>query len=170
MKLNKPKFWTPDALRRQYAALPYRIADEVEVLLISSRESGRWVLPKGWPMKGRKPHAAAAQEALEEAGVKGKIAKESVGFYHYVKRMKNGTQQTCHVTVFPMRVSRQLKSWPEMHQRTTRWFPLHEAAGLVGEPELQEVIRNFEASPEGKAAEAEAEAEAEAIAEIRTPD
>ncbi len=159
MRTDKPKFWTADALRRQYAALPYRIADEVEVLLISSRESGRWVLPKGWPMKGRKPHAAAAQEALEEAGVVGKISKDSVGFYHYVKRMKNGTQQTCHVTVFPMKVSRQRKTWPEMYQRTTHWFPLHEAAGLVGEPELQDVIRNFEASPEGKAAEAEAEAE-----------
>ncbi len=165
MKSGKLKFWTPDALRRQYAALPYRIADEVEVLLISSRETRRWILPKGWPMKGRKPHAAAAQEALEEAGVKGKISKEPVGFYHYLKRMKNGSQQTCHVTVFPMRVSRQRKTWPEMHQRVTRWFPLHEAAELVGEPELQEVIRNFVASPEGIAAEAEAEAEWEVEAD-----
>jgi 8-oxo-dGTP pyrophosphatase MutT (NUDIX family) len=168
LRLHKPKLWTPDALRRQYAALPYRIADDVEVLLISSRESRRWVLPKGWPRKGRKPHAAAAQEALEEAGVMGKISKDPVGVYHYVKRMKNGSQQTCHVTVFPMRVSRQLKVWPEMHQRTARWFPLHEAAGLVGEPELQDVIRNFEASSEGKAAEAEAEAEVKA--EANPPD
>ena len=148
----------PNEPRRHYAALPYRITDEVEVLLISSRETRRWILPKGWPMKGRKPHAAAAQEALEEAGVVGKIGKEPVGIYHYIKRMKNGSQQLCHVTVFPMNVARQRKVWPEMDQRVTRWFPLAEAADLVGEPELQEVIRNFEASPEGQAAEAAAEA------------
>ena len=143
---------------RQYAALPYRITDEVEVLLISSRQTRRWILPKGWPMKGRKPHAAAAQEALEEAGVTGKMGKEPVGVYHYTKRMKNGSQQRCHVTVFPMLVERQRKVWPEMDQRVTRWFPLAEAADLVGEPELQHVIRNFEASPEGQAAEAAAPA------------
>jgi 8-oxo-dGTP pyrophosphatase MutT (NUDIX family) len=83
----------PNEPHRQYAALPYRITDEVEVLLISSRETRRWILPKGWPMKGRKPHAAAAQEALEEAGVVGKIGKDPVGIYHYIKRMKNGSQQ-----------------------------------------------------------------------------
>ena len=158
MKNGKPKIRDPNEPRRQYAALPYRVTDEVEVLLISSRETRRWILPKGWPMKGRKPHAAAAQEALEEAGVVGKIGKDPVGTYHYIKRMKNGSQQLCHVTVFPMRVSRQRKVWPEMDQRTTRWFPLAEAAELVGEPELQDVIRNFEASPEGLAAEAAAEA------------
>ena len=155
---NGKSIQPPNEPRRQYAALPYRITDEVEVLLISSRETRRWILPKGWPMKGRKPHAAAAQEALEEAGVVGKIGKEPVGIYHYIKRMKNGSQQLCHVTVFPMNVARQRKVWPEMDQRVTRWFPLAEAADLVGEPELQEVIRNFEASPEGLAAEAAAEA------------
>ena len=136
----------PKEPRRQYAALPYRITDEVEVLLISSRETRRWVLPKGWPMKGRKPHAAAAQEALEEAGVVGKIGKEPVGIYHYMKRKKNGSQQLCHVTVFPMNVIRQRKVWPEMNQRTTRWFSLREAGAHVDEPELQDVIRNFQAS------------------------
>ena len=146
MKSNKPKFLDPKEPRPQYAALPYRITDKVEVLLISSRETRRWVLPKGWPMKGRKPHAAAAQEALEEAGVVGKIGKEPVGFYHYTKRMKNGSQQLCHVTVFPMNVARQRKVWPEMDQRTTRWFLLSEAAVLVVEPELQDVLRNFIAS------------------------
>ena len=154
LKAPKP----PIAPHRQYAALPYRITDEVEVLLVSTRETRRWILPKGWPMKGRKPHAAAAQEALEEAGVTGKMGKEPVGVYHYTKRRKNGSQQRCHVTVFPMLVERQRKVWPEMDQRVTRWFPLAEAADLVGEPELQHVIRNFEASPEGQAAEAAAPA------------
>ena len=130
--------------RNQYAALPFRSGDRIEVMLVSSRETRRWVLPKGWPMKGRKPHATAAREALEEAGLVGDISKEPIGTYHYLKRRKNGSTTPCRVTVFPMRVVRQRKSWPEKDQRVTKWFPLAEAAGLVHEEELQEVIRNFE--------------------------
>ena len=134
----------PKRLRRQYAALPFRRDGEIEVLLVSSRETRRWVLPKGWPMKGRKPHAAAKREALEEAGVVGRIAKTPVGDYHYVKRLKNGAQQLCSVTVFPMEVDRQRKRWQEMDQRTTRWFPLQEAVEAVDEPELRRVLKAFE--------------------------
>lgn len=137
--------------RPQYAALPYRIHDGVEILLISSRDTGRWVLPKGWPMQGRTPYGTAAREALEEAGVVGKISHEPVGQYHYMKRKKSGREVLCQVTVFPMLVERQRKTWPEMHQRITRWFPLAEAAALVNEAELQQVIRNFAALPEAKA-------------------
>jgi len=137
--------------RPQYAALPYRIREGVEVLLISSRDTGRWVLPKGWPMQGRTPSGTAAREALEEAGVVGKISDQPVGSYHYMKRKKSGREVLCHVTVFPMQVERQRKTWPEMHQRRTYWFPLAEAATLVNEPELQQVIRNFAALPEAKA-------------------
>jgi 8-oxo-dGTP pyrophosphatase MutT (NUDIX family) len=136
--------------RPQYAALPYRIHEGIEVLLISSRDTGRWVLPKGWPMQGRTPYGTAAREALEEAGVVGKVSHEAVGAYHYMKRKKSGREVLCHVTVFPMLVERQRKTWPEMHQRVTRWFPLAEAAGLVNEPELQQVIRNFSALPEAQ--------------------
>jgi 8-oxo-dGTP pyrophosphatase MutT (NUDIX family) len=131
--------------RLQYAALPYRRKPSVEILLISSRETKRWVLPKGWPMKGRKPHAAAAREAMEEAGLVGKIAKEAVGSYHYYKRLKNGANVWCEVVVFPMLVEKQRKSWPEKAQRTTRWFPLSEAAEAVAEPDLKAVILAFAA-------------------------
>ncbi len=134
--------------RPQDAALPYRIHDGVEILLISSRDTGRWVLPKGWPMQGRTPSGTAAREALEEAGVVGKISSEPIGHYHYMKRKKSGREVLCHVTVFPMLVERQRKSWPEMHQRRTCWFALSEAAALVNEPELQQVIRNFAALPD----------------------
>jgi 8-oxo-dGTP pyrophosphatase MutT (NUDIX family) len=130
--------------RNQYAALPFREDGALEVMLVSSRETRRWILPKGWPMKGRKPHGTAAREALEEAGLVGKMGKEPVGTYHYLKRRKNGSSLLCRVTVFPMRVQRQRKSWPEKDQRVTRWFAIEEAADLVQEPELQEVIRNFE--------------------------
>ena len=129
--------------RLQYAALPFRDIDGVEIMLISSRETRRWVLPKGWPIKGEKPHAVAAIEALEEAGLSGDVAKKALGGYHYLKRMRNGAALLCEVRVFALRVLQQHKKWPERGQRTTRWFPAHEAATLVHEPELQALIRAF---------------------------
>ncbi len=128
----------------QYAALPWRMGKTLEVMLVSSRETRRWVIPKGWPMKGRKPHATAAIEALQEAGLLGKIEKVAVGAYHYHKRLKNGAVLLCRVDVFPLRVARQRKSWPEKRQRITKWFPRSEAALLVHEPELTRLIMTFE--------------------------
>ena len=112
-------------------------------MLVTSRDSRRWVIPKGWPMKGRSPHGAAAMEASEEAGLVGKIEKKKLGSFHYRKRLKNGAALLCRVDVFPMRVSRQLKNWPEMHQRVTHWFPWVTAAEQVVEPELKELILAF---------------------------
>lgn len=129
--------------RVQYAALPFRAGPQPEIMLVSSRETKRWVLPKGWPMKGRKPHAAAAQEALEEAGLVGKIEKKSIGAYHYVKNLRNGAAILCRVEVFPMQVERQRKTWRERDQRITRWFPIERAAEAVREPELAGIIRAF---------------------------
>jgi 8-oxo-dGTP pyrophosphatase MutT (NUDIX family) len=134
---------TAAAPGRQYAALPYRYLHSLEILLISSRETRRWVIPKGWPMKGRKPHAVAAREALEEAGVVGRIGKRPVGSYQYVKRLKNGAPLLCTVEVFPMMVERQRDRWREQDQRTARWFPAEEAAAAVEEPELQALIDEF---------------------------
>jgi 8-oxo-dGTP pyrophosphatase MutT (NUDIX family) len=133
--------------RIQYAALPFRESPRREVMLVSSRETKRWVLPKGWPMKGRKPHAAAAQEALEEAGLVGKIEKKPLGSYHYVKKLRNGAAILCRVDVFPLEVARQRKNWREREQRITRWFPAEEAAEAVREPELARIIRAFAQAP-----------------------
>ncbi|MDE2362197.1 MAG: NUDIX hydrolase [Hyphomicrobiales bacterium] len=131
------------ASRRQYAALPYRNRERLEIMLVSSRETRRWVLPKGWPMKGKKPHAVAATEALEEAGLLGKIAKKPVGSYHYIKRMSNGAALACEVDVFPFRVQKQRKNWREQDQRLTSWFEAAEAAHLVDEPELSDILLTF---------------------------
>jgi 8-oxo-dGTP pyrophosphatase MutT (NUDIX family) len=137
----------------QFAALPWRKAgDGLEVLLVTSRESKRWVIPKGWPMKGRKAHLAAAREALEEAGVTGRIARKPAGSYGYLKRLKNGAPLECRVQVFPLKVERQRKSWPERHEREARWFPAGEAAEAVDEPELRALIAAFGASDRGEAA------------------
>jgi 8-oxo-dGTP pyrophosphatase MutT (NUDIX family) len=130
-------------VRVQYGALPWRIGEGVEVLLTTSRETRRWVIPKGWPMKGKKPHDAGAQEALEEAGLTGKIAKTQLGSYHYLKRLKNGAALLCRVDVFPLRVARQRKNWREKSERVTQWFPYLAAAEHVAEPELKQLIKEF---------------------------
>jgi 8-oxo-dGTP pyrophosphatase MutT (NUDIX family) len=129
--------------RAQYGALPYRVTDGLKVLLITSRESRRWVIPKGWPMKSKSPHAAAAREAIEEAGVVGRIEKKPLGSYGYEKRMKTGQTIPCRVDVFPLKVSAQKRTWPEKDQRAHQWFDWEEAAQAVEEPELAELIRRL---------------------------
>ena len=132
------------AARQQIAALPYRIGNEgaLEVLLVTSRETGRWIIPKGWPMKNKKPHKAAAQEAVEEAGVKGTVASTPVGRYRYWKR-RTRDFVLCEVNVYPLEVSKQLKTWPERGQRDVRWFTPDEAALHIDEPELAALVRDL---------------------------
>jgi len=132
-----------DEPRRQVGVLPIRRGRDgaVKVLLVTSRESRRWVIPKGWPMKGRKPFEAAAQEAYEEAGLRGSVGKRPLGYYLYEKRLKNLEAVTCQVKVFPLRVRKQLKHFPEEHQRELRWFTPAEAAEAVTEPGLAAIIR-----------------------------
>lgn len=141
----KGRHRTASGKTQQFAALPWRLRSRVEILLVTSRETRRWVLPKGWPMKGRSPAAAAAQEALEEAGVAGHIAKAPVGAYTYFKRMPNGATFACHVDVFPLEVVEERKNWREKAERTRRWFSAEDAASLVEESELGEVISAFAA-------------------------
>lgn len=132
----------------QYAALPYRRTAGLEILLVTSRETRRWVIPKGWPMKGKKPYAAAAREALEEAGVTGRVDKASLGAYPYVKWLSNRTPAPCQVRVFALEVLEERTHWHEMEQRERRWFGAEEAAAAVDEPELAELILEFARSPD----------------------
>ncbi|MEP6968734.1 MAG: NUDIX hydrolase [Pseudomonadota bacterium] len=128
---------------RQYAALPFRRSPDLEILLVTSRETGRWVIPKGWPMKGASPSAAAAREALEEAGVAGRVAKSALGAYAYVKFLKSGLGMACKVKVFALEVVEQREDWPEKHQRMACWFPAAQAAAAVQERSLARIIRKF---------------------------
>ena len=129
--------------RRQFGALPYRADGDLEVLLVTTRETGRWVIPKGWPMIGKTPRAAAAREALEEAGVVGKPGRRRLGAYTYPKVLKSGATVVCRVTVFPIEVVEQKAQWREQSQRQTRWFSTAEAAEVVQEPGLSAIIRDF---------------------------
>jgi 8-oxo-dGTP pyrophosphatase MutT (NUDIX family) len=130
--------------RQQYAALPWRKSKAgIEILLITSRETRRWVIPKGWPMITLAAHDAAAQEAWEEAGVRGQVAEIPIGAFRYHKRMKSGPPQRCRVDVYPMTVSTEEKDWPEKRQRQRRWVPALEAARMVEEPGLRILIEAF---------------------------
>ncbi|MFO6464371.1 NUDIX hydrolase [Jannaschia sp. KMU-145] len=134
--------------REQIAAMPLRWNDDrVEVLMITSRDTGRWIVPKGWTMKGIKPWAAAGIEALEEAGAKGHIGREIFGTYHYRKRFDDGSSQRCRVRVYPMIVDDLKKSWKEEDERTRKWFGLEAAADLVDEPELADMLRQLHVKP-----------------------
>ncbi|HEY7979312.1 MAG TPA: NUDIX hydrolase [Rhizomicrobium sp.] len=135
------------AASAQYAALPYReTANGLEFLLITTRRTRRWIVPKGWPMDGRAPHAAAAREALEEAGVSGETGDKPIGSYRYFKERKTGELVPCKVDVFALKVKMQRKNWAEKDARELRWCLLSEALTCVGEPGLRQIIRRFAAS------------------------
>ncbi len=127
---------------KQIAALPIRFSRKgrIEILLVTSRDTGRWVPPKGWPMDGRKPWAAAAIEALEEAGAIGTVHSTPLGSYRYDKQMGDGTAIRCEVTLFPMVVSKLKKRWKEREQRKRHWFSVTKAAASVDEKDLRALI------------------------------
>jgi 8-oxo-dGTP pyrophosphatase MutT (NUDIX family) len=128
----------------QYAALPYRMAGRrTEILLITSRRTRRWIIPKGWPMNGLKPQEAAAEEAAEEAGIHGEIADRPIGSYRYLKHLKDDQTTAIQVLVFPFRVEKHVEDFKEQGQRHAKWFGCNEASSLVAEPALRRLIRDF---------------------------
>ena len=129
-------------IRKQCAALPYRVSGEgkIEVMLVTSRGSGRWIVPKGWPIPGRTLAFSAGREAFEEAGIVGPVIDSPIGKYRYIKSILAGIPLPCEVTVFPLPVHRELRRWPEQHERTRRWFGQFEAANLVQEQDLRALL------------------------------
>ena len=128
--------------RLQVAALCLRgTAPAQEVLLITSRDTGRWILPKGWPIDGLTAPGAALQEAWEEAGVKtGHIAEQPIGSYDYAKRMEGGVPVPVEVKVFAVTDVQMAEAYPEADERNRRWFPPSKAAALVDEPGLRDIL------------------------------
>jgi predicted phosphate transport protein (TIGR00153 family) len=131
--------------------LPYRtegtgIDAPLRILLITSRGTGRWVIPKGNIPSGMSPHAAAAAEAEEEAGISGAVCPTPLGSFRYRKRRNNGASLMLDVDVFPLAVTRELANWKEQGQRERRWFTLKDAAEAVDEPDLRDLMRSFAAS------------------------
>lgn len=132
-------------VRTQFAALCYRIKnDRTQILLVTSRQSRRWIIPKGWPMEGATPAQAAATEAYEEAGVQGKAFNICLGLYSYTKLMDGEDDLPCAVSVFPVKVKKLLKSYPEAKDRRRKWFGVKKAATQVREHELRKILKHFD--------------------------
>ena len=130
--------------RRQSAALPLLGSGAaLRVVLITSRETRRWVVPKGWIEAGEAPHRSAAREAFEEAGLHGEPEAEPFGAYAYPKRLSSGAVLPTEVLVFRFRVARLLRDWPERGERTRRLFAPDAAAALVAEPGLAALLRGL---------------------------
>lgn len=130
----------------QYGVIPTRFSAEggVEVLLITSRETRRWVVPRGNPVLGLSPVDSAAQEAFEEAGIRGPVDPVPFGRYGYEKRRRNGALLPAEVQLFRMRVVELCDDWPEKGERERRWFARSEAAAAVAEAELADLILRVE--------------------------
>lgn len=130
--------------RKQYAALPYIQKDgQTLVMLVTSRETKRWIIPKGWAEKKTAPHAVAAQEAFEEAGLRGTVQEKPFARYEYVKRLKSGKGIPCLVDIFLFHVEKELDDWPEKAERERKWMTAGEAALAVGESRLIEILLAF---------------------------
>lgn len=131
--------------RAQYGALCWREKDgKVQVLVITSRRTKHWIIPKGWPMKGETPAGAAYTEAQEEAGVIGKVKQKRIGIYSYVKHSDLKNPIHCVVEVFPVRVRKLADDWLEKGQRKRKWLSRKKAAAAVKHAELSRLIKSFD--------------------------
>jgi 8-oxo-dGTP pyrophosphatase MutT (NUDIX family) len=138
--------WAIEQVLYQVGIITFRVENgELEVLLVTSRDSGRWIIPKGNIDKGLSPAKAALQEAYEEAGVSGSIVGSvPIGFYTYFKRLKCGTVLDTTVEVFLSRAERQHKKWPEKKQRSVAWLPIHKAIARIQEPSVTPLLERVE--------------------------
>lgn len=144
---NRRILWSM-RVKKQYAALPWREGADgrLQVMLITSRNTGRWIVPKGWPIASLKPWEVAAREAYEEAGLIGQASDRRLGRFFYAKAMPVGSID-CRVDVFPLAVQRQLDVWPERSERHTEWFSPAEAAMKVSEGGLITLLLNLAGGP-----------------------
>jgi 8-oxo-dGTP pyrophosphatase MutT (NUDIX family) len=130
---------------QQAGAIPYSLVDgELRVMLVTSLDTGRWLIPKGHVDPGLTPAEAATIEAYEEAGIRGTLDSDlPLGFFTYFKKYKHRPDSPASVQVFMLRVDEQCAAWPEMTLRQSAWFTPREAAQLVHEPGLATLLRRF---------------------------
>lgn len=130
--------------RDQVAALPFvPFKKRIKIILITSRATGRWIIPKGWPDPARSAHKQAAREAYEEAGLMGIAGRRSLGNYRYLKLLEDGSSIPCKVAIFPLLVTKQVHSWPEKGERQARMVKPADAARMVEEDDLSKLLREF---------------------------
>ncbi|MFK7745522.1 MAG: NUDIX hydrolase [Roseobacter sp.] len=132
-------------VRTQFAALCYKVRKgKVRILLITSRTTKRWIVPKGWPMDGKTPAESAYIEAWEEAGVTGVSDERCIGVFSYSKGMEDQDDLPCLAMVFAIEVTDLADEYPEANERDRIWISRKKAAALVDEPELSRILRDFD--------------------------
>ena len=138
---------------RQVGALPFRRrrkSKSIEILLVSSRRTRRWIIPKGHIDPGTDERAMARLEAFEEAGISGKVPKRPIGTFGYLKYYDDGRIADSEVTVYALAVADIHDDWPEKKERTRIWVDLHSASEMVDEPDLAALILSFAATRKKK--------------------
>lgn len=138
----KPGFVKPGETLHQVGAICWRSAPQLEVLLVTSLRTKRWIIPKGWPHGNMTLAHSAAAEAFEEAGVMGEVSENPIGQFEYMKR-KWGAEYLSKVDVFSLRVSVVQDKWPEQKKRERRWLSVKDAAEKIVEPELMRLLLAF---------------------------
>lgn len=129
----------------QMAALCHRRTGADQQVLLVTSSHGRWILPKGWPIKGKNGAQTAAQEAWEEAGVKStEVTHDPVGWFPSFKRKSDGTKIPCETEVYAVEVASLAKTFPEAGRRKRRWVSVAQALTLVDEPGLRDILRRFQ--------------------------
>lgn len=140
---------------RQIGAIPYTIVGgKACYLMVTSRRTGRWIFPKGSVISGMTPWDSAAQEAFEEAGVRGVVETEPLGSYSTLK-IREMRRRRLAVDLYPLRITDQLQEWPEAHQRHRHWVLLPEARRLLSDPQLVEIVERLDKRENGRAHQAD---------------
>jgi 8-oxo-dGTP pyrophosphatase MutT (NUDIX family) len=111
-----------------------------EVLMITTRETRRWMIPKGWPIDGLTAQEVAAREAWEEAGVVGKVKGKLFGEFRYAKILSDGREVKPLVSVYLLKVRRRKKRFPDRAERDVAWMTPVDAARQVHEPQLRKLL------------------------------
>ena len=123
----------------QLGILPYTFIDRrLHLLLITSSSGNRWILPKGRQEPDMTPHEVAVMEAVEEAGVLGTLRQD----LRTRCRMSDGR----YLQLYAMKISKLLKSWPEMNVRRRRLFPLSDALEIIIDPGVTRAVRRLAAA------------------------
>jgi 8-oxo-dGTP pyrophosphatase MutT (NUDIX family) len=123
----------------QSCVVPYRVAEtSVTFALITSRNTGRWIVPKGTVEPNMTAAASAAKEALEEAGLLGTTGAQPLGEYFYSK-----FGRVYRVEIYPFLVTQQLDDWDEKHFRTREWVNAVDALSRITEAAVQDAIRQL---------------------------
>jgi 8-oxo-dGTP pyrophosphatase MutT (NUDIX family) len=137
-----------DVATLQYGAVPFVMRDgRPQVMLMTSRGTGRWIIPKGRPEAGVAPAALAAKEAFEEAGVSGAMSAEPIGRFFFMKTLSSGKTRLCEVVTFLLNFEHQFEDWPEKGQREIRWMTPDEASLLASGDGLKEILMGLSDVP-----------------------